>query len=381
MQKGMTPKERLVAAIKREPVDYVPCSPYFNPLRPVQRVNYGYNFPWPEGNLEAMLDYNVNVLGVDPIVAFGMGYTADERVTVRKWVEGDILHKVHETPAGPLHAAVKVNELWPHGNDIPLYTDFIAHFTEPWVKTMADIERLRYLLIRSNKASVLAASKEQFERVSSLARKYNLPMFSSIGTGLTGALQLFGAEALCMAIVDQPAMVHEYLELEHKGNMIVLEQALGHGVDIVIRNGFYETADFYGAHTLRELLKDRLQEEFKFVHDADKVAVYTQNTGVMPLLDYLDELDFDCVNKLEISPECADIKVIANKLGSKKSFWTGPSNTFHMWSDTETIRQAVRDVFEVFGKRGLIITGSPSSHSTTPWENSLAMIDEWKRLR
>jgi len=34
----MTSKERVLAAIKRDPVDYVPCSPDFNPLRPQQRV-------------------------------------------------------------------------------------------------------------------------------------------------------------------------------------------------------------------------------------------------------------------------------------------------------------------------------------------------------
>ena len=33
---SMSPRERILAALKRQPVDYVPCSPNFNPLRPVQ---------------------------------------------------------------------------------------------------------------------------------------------------------------------------------------------------------------------------------------------------------------------------------------------------------------------------------------------------------
>ena len=44
-------------------------------------------------------------------------------------------------------------------------------------------------------------------------------------------------------------------------------------------------------------------------------------------------------------------------------------------------RQAVRQLFDLLGKRGFILTPSPSIHSIMPWQNLLAMIEEWKRLR
>jgi len=69
-------------------------------------------------------------------------------------------------------------------------------------------------------------------------------------------------------------------------------------------------------------------------------------------------------------------------LGAKKSFWTGPSDTLHMpWDKPEEVRQAVRYVFNVFGKTGLIITPCSSSKAVFPWSNVVAMIDEWKALR
>ena len=53
-----------------------------------------------------------------------------------------------------------------------------------------------------------------------------------------------------------------------------------------------------------------------------------------------------------------------------------------MWSaDPNVVRQAVRTTFDAFGKRGLLITACPSVHSIMPWENTLAMVDEWKKLR
>jgi len=105
-------------------------------------------------------------------------------------------------------------------------------------------------------------------------------------------------------------------------------------------------------------------------------------TGVMPMLDYLARLDFDCIMCLGVFMKGADAVKIKQKLGDRKSFWTGPSDTIHMpWNKTNEVRKAVRYVFEVFGKRGLLITPCSSSKAVFPWENVLAMIDEWKKLR
>jgi hypothetical protein len=41
----------------------------------------------------------------------------------------------------------------------------------------------------------------------------------------------------------------------------------------------------------------------------------------------------------------------------------------------------VRDAFATFGKRGLILSAVPSIRAHWPWENALAMFDEWRRLR
>ena len=45
------------------------------------------------------------------------------------------------------------------------------------------------------------------------------------------------------------------------------------------------------------------------------------------------------------------------------------------------VRRAVRDVFEAFGKVGLVLGPASSVHPMMPWENTLAMLDEWRKLR
>ena len=55
MVKTMTSRERVLAALRREPVDYVPCVCGFNPLSAVQRKGRTWNFPWrPEASSGSM---------------------------------------------------------------------------------------------------------------------------------------------------------------------------------------------------------------------------------------------------------------------------------------------------------------------------------------
>ena len=123
----MTPRERVLAAMKRQPVDYVPCCPLFNSLLEVQRRGQPWNFPWPPDS--DGIEYQVESLGTDPVVgAWWMeGVFPEDSVTARVWREGQVLHKAYETPSGTLHSAVLANDLWPFGLEIPFFHDFVAH--------------------------------------------------------------------------------------------------------------------------------------------------------------------------------------------------------------------------------------------------------------
>ena len=68
----MTGRERVLAALRRQDVDYVPCSPFLANLSEVQRRGYTWNFPWalpetPEA-IRQSCRYQVEALGVDPVI-------------------------------------------------------------------------------------------------------------------------------------------------------------------------------------------------------------------------------------------------------------------------------------------------------------------------
>lgn len=385
MPATMNSRERILAALRREPVDYVPCCGSFNPLTPVQRRGHSWNFPWPpDATMEEQTAYQVEQLGLDQVVQIGVGVTRQAPgVTARTWTEGDVLHKAYETPAGVLHAAVHCNELWPHGQDIPFYSDFnIGHFVEPWLKTRQDLECLELLQMPRDRDEIVPDARRAVARYFELARRYGLAVMGGYaGAGLTGAQHLCGAEPLCFMTIDQPELVDAYLEHEHRLNLLQIDVLAELGVDIVGRNGFYETADFYSPAMLERFLARRLTAEAAAVHKAGMVVAYTVHTGVMPILDYLAALPLDSLRGVDIAFNGVDMTQIRDRLGGAKAFWTGPSSTYHIWKGPEPTRRAVRDVLECFGKRGLILSQCVSSHSIMPWESTLAMIDEWKRLR
>lgn len=383
MSETMSRRERVLAALRREAVDRVPCVVSFNPLYPIQRTSW--SFPWPQNaQIEERTAYQVEQLGLDQVVLMGADLCRPTPgVTSRTWIEGDVLHKAYSTPAGELHAAVRYNELWAHEQDIPLMSDFnVGHFVKPWIENEQDLECLKHVLRWDDTGETARERRAYCERLKRLADRYQLAVEVQFGEGLTGAMKMFGAEPLCLMVRQDPALVEAFLEHEHRINLKTIETVAEWGVDIIGRNGFYETADFYGPKMLERFVGGRLRREAEAARAAGLLSSYTVHTGIMPILDYLASLTVDSLFGIDIAFHGIDLEQVRDRLGDRKSLWLGPSSTYHLWAGPEATREAVRKVFDVFGGRpGLILSPGVSAHSIMPWESTLALIDEWKKLR
>lgn len=377
----MTSKERILAAFRREEVDYTPCVPIINCLTPVQRQGLPYTFPFGASQLEAVT-YIQETYDTDMIVTVDLPHGVDNSVTSKVWYEKGIIHKNFETPSGTIHSAIKYTEKWPYGYNIPLGHDFGAHNVEPWLKTAQDVECMKYLMQPLTRKENIEELKFHFMESKSLADKYDLPIMAQIGTGITRALQLFGSTEMCILAMDEPELIEHFLEIEHQANLNLIELGAELGVDILRRNGFYETTDFLSPKMLEHFLKDYLISEARLIRQASKVSTYTLNTGLMPMLDYIAELEFDSIIHVDMVFKDIDLNALKERVCDKKSILIGPSSPYHMCSENpEVVREAVRTLFNVFGNRGLILGNCASMQPYMPWENMVAMIDEWKKLR
>ena len=125
-----------------------------------------------------------------------------------------------------------------------------------------------------------------------------------------------------------------------------------------------------------------LREQIDATHQGGALICYTVNTGVMPILNHLDKLEFDSIFGIDLDAGDTDLQAIVDKLGHSKSLWVGPVSHAHIEKPTdEPVRRVVRECFETIGHTGLILGFAVSTHAIMPWENTLATIDEWKKMR
>ena len=379
----MTSRERIVAAVRREPVDYVPCCITFNALTPVQRRGYDWQFPWPpDAPGDERLRYQVEELGLDQAVHVSLDVCAPEPFEPEISLESGILRKRYDTPAGPLEAAIRYDEKWPDGENIRFFSDFnIGHYVKPWLETEQDLEAFKLVRTLADDATIEARATTAVAAAQEQAGRFDLATIANCGSGMTGAQHLFGATQLCLMTVENPDLVDGYLEYAHGLTMRALAALAGRGVDMVRRNGFYETADFYSPAMLERFLGDRLRAERDAAHAGGMLMTYTAHTGIMPILDYLHGLALDSIFGIAPVFPGVDPARVRDALSDVSSFWTGPSSTYHLWKGPEPTREAVRMTFEVFGRTGLILSPCVSSHAIMAWESTAAMIEEWKRLR
>ena len=375
----MTPKERMLATLRGEAADHIPCAPFFwsSPTTP------GYTWRSDEKRLEVV----VGKLGLDAFIPVGLGADWSPEVAVRIWQDhppGEQhphLHKEIQTPAGMLSATVRRTEDWPHGDDIPLCSDFnVSRYVKPWLETPEDVEKYAHVHVPSGPASIEAAQR-LIEEKRTLADRWQVPLYAGCGLGLTAAIQLFGPERAVLFSMDHPDTLDRFLDIDHRTTMKRMEALLDLGADIICRNGFYETMDFWSPAQYERHLMPRLREEIDLVHAAGRTITYTVCTGIMPMLPHLASLDFDGLYSIEPALGHQDMQAVADTLGGEKCIWGGVSAPIHIGEGTpETVRHAVRDAVETFGTH-LVLAAVPSIRAHWPWENVLAMFDEWRRCR
>jgi hypothetical protein len=200
--------------------------------------------------------------------------------------------------------------------------------------------------------------------------------------GLTAALQLFGPRQAVLTSMDAPEVIARFLEIEHTATMGRAEVLADLGVDVICRNGFYETTDFWSPRQIKRFLVPYLEREIEAMRSGGAAVIYTVETGIVPILDILAGLDFDAYHAIEPVLGDQDMRAVQEALCPRHAIWGGVSGPMHIGeSGPEQVRQAVRDAFALFGPRGFILSAVPSIRAHWPWENTLAMFDEWRRLR
>jgi uroporphyrinogen-III decarboxylase len=377
----VTSRERILAAFRRGEVDHLPCSIYFND----NMRAHGYD----PGTPESIVSFH-EALGVDPVLDIpAVRARFHPSVRTRVWVgrppgaEADVLYKEYDTPAGALRVGVRLTPEWPFGRDIPFPgDDFCAsHLVEPLVKGPDDVDAFAFLLRPPERAD-LDRLMPRIQSVKSVAAAHDVAVRVTAGQGLATLMFQMGAEHLVLFAVDHPEAFARLARIESDATVAALPLYAEVGVDIVKRFGGYEQTNFFGPALWRGVVGPALGREVEAAHACGLPIYYRVVTGMKPLLDDIGAAGLDCVEGFEpVLSDCPN-REIRQRLGGKVCLWTGVSSPGHLGSpDPEVVRAAVREAVETFGRQGFILGVTNSIRAHWKWENTLAMVEEWKRVR
>jgi len=375
----MSSKERMLAVLKGEKPDYIPCSIYFNTNLRIA----GYDLSNPEERIKCYLD-----LGTEPVIDISLpGVLTYEQVKTKVWTEeiaGEkypVIFKEYITPEGTLRQGVYRTDDWPFGDDIPFPgNDHCASNNyEPLIKSPDDVAAFKFLWAKPKEVDI-EAFKESIGGLMSLAEKYNVITRATVGVGLASLMSLMGAENFVLFAVDYPEAFKELAVFEHIMTLERMKIADYYGADLFKRFGGYEQTNFFSPSIYKDIVVPLAKRE---VIEARKIGIpmyYRVVTGMKPILDEIAGIGFDCVEGFEPELSNCSNEDIRKVLGEKSVVWTGVSSPVCLNAkDDNLTREAVRNAMETFEGTGFILGVTNSIRQHFNWDNTIALVDEWKK--
>ena len=396
----MNARERFLAVLNHQPVDYIPCS-----------FMLFYNL---YNRCKSELEYITREveLGLDAHVHVGhLTHTMHQRgtlhpeVRVTEWTETQDAVKYYcrriDTPKGPLTSRIKQWDGWPTDDDFPIFKDWlIPRADEFLVKPEQDLEKLKYLFGPFKDADIQRL-REEAQAAKAIADRFNLPLVGGWKGNVDASLQVdpgvMGADAMSWLsgytkVMElsllQPELIAEYANIICDWNLKQIEIYLDvTAADLIVRRAWYETTEFWTPAAYRRIIVPTLRREAELIHQAGRKFGYIITSAFMPILDDLLDAGVDVLIGLDPKEgKGTDLHKVKDKFVAKnKCLWGGVSGavTVEMGTEQET-EEAVIRALEVLGKGGgFILSPVDNVREDTPkaWQNTHRFIETWKKFR
>ena len=387
MKPTMSSKERILRTIEHEEPDHVPL---YNRL-------WDRNFlqdpakPWRD---QFDMVEQILKLGIDQ----GMEFVAprnrlNPEVETRVWKEqvpGEqypLLHKEWTTPKGTLTRIVRQTWDWPHGDDIPLFGDYLVPRSVKFlIETVEDARVFDTLFVKPTQEE-LDNCFAQVEIMRRFCEEHEILLESHRSSSVIGA-DIFpwvcGVENTIRHVYTNPSLIRAVLETVHRWDVYTIHVLAKAGADIVFHRGWYEGTSFWTPTNFRRFLLPNLKEEASLVHQLGGKFCYINTLGIMPILKMIEESGADIlygIDPVQGGPDL-DQKKIKDEIGDHVCLWGGVNGQITLDQGSkaqieEEVLNAVRDMGE---RGGFILSPVDHIYSTTPWRNIETMIKAWRRI-
>ncbi|MHB0856657.1 MAG: uroporphyrinogen decarboxylase family protein [Anaerolineae bacterium] len=386
----------MLRAMRREDVDHVPCAfMSFSAMR--GRCQDPYEV------VEKEL-----AMGLDSMAFIPSAWRNERRnhpdlrglpvrlprfVDTHLWIENlpgesfPVLHKEYRTPAGTLWTQVRKTDDWPHGNFVPFIDDYqIPRAIKPLISSSEDLAVLKTILAYPPQEEDLAAFRVETAKARAFADRHGILLAGGWGVGGDMAGWFCGLERLMLMTADQPELLEDLLETIFAWNQARMRIVLEAGIDLYIRRGWYEGADFWSPKLYRQYLLPRLQKDVALAHEYGTLFGYNMTTGAVPMLDNILATGVDVllgVDPLQSGHE--PFPTMRDRLGGRVTLWGGVNGAITVEEGSEDdVRQAVAQALETMqGVRGFILSPVDNITEITPnaWRNVDVFVETWQQLR
>ncbi len=388
----MTSRDRLLAALHGERPDHVPLAfMIFQALRAPPGADWA-------GRLAAQA-----ALGLD-VVADISGTVRDRRgdcpdlpgmpvrlaadCRIREWREHPagarypVLHKAYDTARGTLSLSVDQTEDWPHGDHIPLFSDFIEpRARQPLITSAADVALLRHLLAPPQ-ADDIVACRTAWAAAKAHALRQGYLVSAGWGVGADALAWVYGSDRAALLAYDDPDLLAELLALFHDFNRQRMELMLAAGPDLFVRRAWYEGTAFWSPTLFRRFLLPGLRREVELAHQAGVAYAYILSQGGLQFASLLREAGIDVLVGVDpVQDKGMDLAKLRAAVGPRMCLWGGINGFVTVERGTAAeVRAALDQALATLGPAGLILSPvdnvrDPGDHA---WSNVLALIAAWR---
>jgi len=392
---ALSSRERLLAALSCQKPDHVPCC--FMIFQSLQK-QCSDDFEFFDRQLALGIDVRVELPDVP------MRFAPD--VSVHTWKEqprGEavpLLHEEYRTPAGTLTTIVRQTGDWIHGDDVPLFDDYLAPRAVKFlVSERADIAALRHLLVPPSGEDIAAfrESAAEYKRYAESKglllcggyRDWRSNPVSVVGNqggamlGIDALMWLCGATAPLYWAFDQPDLLEELVALVAAWDRRQMELMFDAGAELIIERAWYAGTEFWSPKLYRQFIAPTLREKIQIAHQAGAKFGYIITSGMMPLLDDLLDLQIDAIIGVDpIQGKGTQLDVLARRARERMCIWGGVNAPMSVEHATRAeIWQAVENAISICGGNGGFIL-SPVDNildsSQETWENVIEFVKAWQ---
>ncbi|MCM8817248.1 MAG: hypothetical protein NC913_07045 [Candidatus Omnitrophica bacterium] len=401
----MNSRERILSAIDLKDVDRIPLYCWcfgFSPEKSLlwEREGNEVKF-WYTMRLEHLhkLPYEWTIydelervkrwlsMGIDDVIDVSIPWSISSEVIINDYNEENLMVREYKTPEGVLVQKVKKTEEeipdgWPvQTQTCVLIDDLNLPRSEKFpVFEAGDLEKVKYLLQPPTKQQ-LEEYREKIKLIKDFKSKIPVCVQAHTLFGMDGVIYLMGIENAVLKAMTDEEFFKEVVDLIFNFDLMRTEIAIEEGeVDIIVQRGWYSSTDFWSPSLFRKFVLPNLKKSVDLVHQEGKKFAYVMTTGIMNFIDDFIEAGIDLLYYFDPVLDKININELKEKVKNKFCIAGGINSTLTLKNgDEKEIEKQIRDVIEIYGKKGVILSPVDSLFPDTPYKNVKKMIEIYKK--